>query len=99
MNGDPGEAYLSRKELAGRLGVHISTVCEWESRWLHFPVHRMGGRVLYLISEVERFWLTHKGHEKERCPRLSRGKMRKKTTDEYGCLRMPSEIEEKPEKS
>jgi predicted site-specific integrase-resolvase len=77
MNDNPVEPYVSRKELAKQLGVGIATICRWESHWVHFPTHRMGGRVMYLISEVDRFWLTHKGHEKGICPRLSSKKSKK----------------------
>ncbi len=47
------EPLLSRKEIAGVLGVSLVTLHEWMKGGL--PCHKQGGRVYFLKSEVHEF--------------------------------------------
>ena len=45
------EEYLTRQELATRFNVCLATVHNWANKGLLKP-HKVGGRVLYKLSEV-----------------------------------------------
>lgn len=44
------EALISRKEIAGKLGISLVTLTEWVKHGL--PSHKQQGRVYFLYSEV-----------------------------------------------
>ena len=45
--------WLDTEGLAGRLGVSASTVRQWHRRGMGPTQFRIGGRVRYLVSDVE----------------------------------------------
>lgn len=58
---DAEEQLLSRKEIAGLLGISLVTLHDWINRGL--PCHRQRGRVYFIRSEVMDHVMTkHQGH-------------------------------------
>lgn len=47
---EKGEPLLSRKEIAGFLGISLVTLTDWMKRGL--PYHRLNGRVYFQRTEV-----------------------------------------------
>jgi predicted DNA-binding transcriptional regulator AlpA len=56
------EAFLSRKEIAARLGISLVTLTEWVRQGL--PSHKQQGRVYFLYSEVGEYISNRKPKKK-----------------------------------
>jgi len=54
----PVEGYITKKELAARLGKDMRTVNNW-MRYNQLPHYKVGRTVLFKWSEVERFFERH----------------------------------------
>jgi excisionase family DNA binding protein len=52
MDNDAAKRWLSRRELADRLGLPVKTLARWASNGTGPPYARMGRHVRYRISDV-----------------------------------------------
>ena len=53
MRRTPGKRFLTKKELAGYLGLSVFTIDSWVSQRREVPFVRMGRRVMFDMEDVQ----------------------------------------------